>query len=232
MSPEKRKFVNSTLDSHFVVQMKQRQKTQTELFTLRTKWQTKAKTKTKTPGVDPRTLDSWFGGTGSTTGTARPKSSLPTACTDSLADDEVMLARVKVDDKVTLVRVKASPPPKQTGIPRSFLAESKKRSLSDEENIPIRHNPNVAAVPTAAAAHRPAVTTPVPPPRPPASPPVIDLTDEIVAYYTLAEFESMWHMAEEDGQYSIEEIEKGSLVRSGNTKVEVRVTMHTHVCTV
>jgi hypothetical protein len=40
----------------------------------------------------------------------------------------------------------------------------------------------------------------------------------------------MWNMAEEDGRYSIEEIEQGSLVRSGNSKVEVREITDTCVC--
>jgi hypothetical protein len=44
----------------------------------------------------------------------------------------------------------------------------------------------------------------------------------IATYYTLAEFKSMWTMAAEVIGNSIEEIEQGSLVRSGNSKVEVR----------
>jgi hypothetical protein len=40
----------------------------------------------------------------------------------------------------------------------------------------------------------------------------------------------MWLMAEEDGRYSIEEIEQGSLVRSGNSKVEVSGNTDTLVC--
>jgi YHS domain-containing protein len=67
------------------------------------------------------------------------------------------------------------------------------------------------------------------------SPSVIDLTDDsahpspasvpvppLATYYTLAEFKSMWTMVEEDIGNSIEEIEQGSLVRSGNSRVEVR----------
>jgi hypothetical protein len=97
----------------------------------------------------------------------------------------------------------------------------------------------MATKPTAAAAHIPAVADPVSPPR--SRPSVIDLTDDSAhpslasvpkpppppTYYTLAEFRSMLFMAEEDGNYSIEEIEKGSLVRSGNSKVEVRGILDT-----
>jgi hypothetical protein len=206
MSPGKRKLVDSKINSHFGAQLKQRQKTQMDLYLLRGD-KAKPKTKTKT-SVDPHTLDSWFGGTGSTTGTVTPKSSLTSAHAYSALDDE----------EVMLVNVKASPPQKD-GKPRSFRQEEpKQRSLSDEENIPTRDNRNAATIPTA-----------------PVSPPVIDLTDDSAhpspaaaplppppTYYSLAEFNSMWSMAEADGQYSIEEIEQGSLVRSGNSKVEVR----------
>jgi hypothetical protein len=123
--PGKRKLVDSKINSHFGGQLKQRQKTHMELYLLREK--AKPKTKAKTP-VDPRTLDSWFGGTGSTTGTVTPKASLPAARTYPILEDEV-----------TLVKVKASPP-KKDGKPRSFRQEAqenfKQKSLSDEENIP------------------------------------------------------------------------------------------------
>jgi hypothetical protein len=225
MSPIKRKLVDGKINCHFGGQLKQRQKTQMELYLLRGKANANAKIKTKTH-VDPRTLDSWFGGTGSTTGTVTPKSSLSSARAYPMLDDE----------EVMLVKVKTSPP-KQNGKPPSFRqeaeAESKQRSLSDEENIPTRQNQNTTSIPTTATAHIPAVAAPMSPPR--ASQSVIDLTDDSAhpspasvplppspTYYTLAEFNSMWDMAEKDGKYSIEEIEKGSLVRSGNSKVEVR----------
>jgi hypothetical protein len=229
--PGKRKLVDSKINSHFGGQLKQRHKTQMELYLLREK--AKLKTKAKT-SVDPRTLDSWFGGTGSTTGTVTPKSSLPSARTYPQSDDEV-----------TLVKVKASPP-KKDGKPRSFRQEaqeeSKQRSLSDEENIPAWCNRDTATLPATAAAHIPAVAAKMSQPR--VSPSVIDLTDDSAhpspasfpvqpppaTYYTLAEFKSMWNMAEEDGRYSIEEIEQGSLVRSGNSKVEVRENTDTCMC--
>jgi hypothetical protein len=64
---------------------------------------------------------------------------------------------------------------------------------------------------------------------------VIDLTDDsahpspasvpvppLATTHTLAEFKSMWITAEKNRGESTEEIEQGSLVRSGNSKVEVR----------
>jgi hypothetical protein len=254
MSPGKRKLVNGTLDSHFAVQLKKRQKNQMELFLLRGKGKPKAKTPSLS--VDPRTRDSWYGGTGSTTGTVTSKASIPSAHAYPLSDDEVMLVKVKASS------------PKQDGIKRSFRQETQEESKqSDEENIPKQHNPSDSAsavahavtarislspgasVGNTAAVNIPAVAAPVSQPR--QSPPVIDLTDDpsdddtddhtddhipadvplppLEKFYTLEEFEIMWSMAEEDGKYSIEEIEQGSLVRSGNTKVAVRENTRTCV---
>lgn len=185
-----------------------------ELYLLRGK----AKATTSSLPVDPRN-----GVVGSTTIT--PKSSLASAHNDPLLDD----------DEVMLVKVKASPL-KKNGMPRSFRQEAEDksgRSLSDEENIPTHRNTAAVVVPVVVAA----------PVSPSPTPPVIDLTGSahpspayvvpppppLATFYTMREFKEMWNMIEEDMNLSIEEIEQGSLVRSGNTKVAVRKNTDTHV---
>jgi hypothetical protein len=214
--PGKRKLANGTLDIHFGIQMKERQKSQME------KWLLKEKAKAKTS----------YGST-----TVTPKSSLPSARTDPPSDD----------DEVLMVKVKASPPKQAPSLRQEAEEkESQQRSLSDEENIPTRRNQNTAAIPTVAAPVPAVAAAPASPPR---ASPIIDLTGNesdppspassvpslplatspasnpsppLATVYTLAEFEEMWESALEDCSYSTEEIEQGSLVRSGNSKVAVR----------
>jgi hypothetical protein len=237
--PGKRKLVSTTLDGHFGVQMKERRKTEMD------KWLAKGKPKAT---IDPQKLDSWYvSSPGNTTGTrkslpANNPAALP--LNDHDDDDEVMLVKVQASP------LSRKAPPASTSASRKQGSLSDEENIPRLQNRRASSAPcrAVAADPTVAAVAAPTVRSAVAAPTVTvvavaaatavvaASPSVIDLTDDHqddgfeafpvgeqeALYYSMPEFKEMWKMAEEDGKYSIEEIEQGTLVRDANRKMAVR----------